>query len=105
MCCSEYSKVVEFETLGAAPAQPNPPRLVEAKVNSLLLSWTKRPGDEEFYLQQEEQNSAHGFLAAYSGTSTEYLVENLHKSTSYRFRVSTRSTRSICIPWYQCTNL
>lgn len=86
---SEYSKELTVFTNGTAPGQPDPPHLSEATLNSLLLTWIKRPGvDKEFVLQREEENTGHGFLAAYTGPEVCYRVDHLHKSTTYKFRVS-----------------
>lgn len=86
---SDWSKEIVIVTNGTAPPQPSPPLLSEASLNYLLLTWIKRPGvDKEFILQQEQENTGHGFLNAYTGPEVSYKVDCLHRSTTYRFRVS-----------------
>ena len=86
----EYSKELTVYTNGVAPGTPEPPHLSEATLSSLLLTWIKRPGmDKEFILQKEEENTGHGFLAAYTGPEVSYRVDCLRKSATYKFRVRT----------------
>lgn len=55
VCCSEYSEIVCHCTQGSVPFQPDPPMLSEPYVKSLVISWIKRPNDEEFILQMEDE--------------------------------------------------
>ncbi|XP_067948036.1 fibronectin type-III domain-containing protein 3a-like isoform X2 [Watersipora subatra] len=84
---SEYSKELTVFTNGTAPSQPEPPLLSESSLTTLLLTWIKRPVDKEFVLQKEEEDTGHGFLAAYSGPEVSYKVDCLRKSTAYKFRL------------------
>lgn len=98
-CYSEYSDETVVCTKGVPPPIPNPPHLSESTTSSLLLTWIKRPGvDREFVLQQEEENTGHGFIAAYTGPEVSYRVDHLQKSTAYKFRVSiSRISQSILV--------
>lgn len=87
-CCSVYSDVVMFSTCGSPPTQPAPPVLQEASVTSLRLAWIKRPTDDEFTLQMDDQKSGHGFLSLYNGKDSCYNVEKLTRHSDYKFRVS-----------------
>ena len=44
-------------TSGSAPSQPDPPMLSEVYVTEFLISWIKRPNDDEFVLQLEDEVS------------------------------------------------
>ena len=54
MFCSAYSEAVSFYTSGSCPSQPDPPMLSEQFVKALTISWIKRPNDDEFTLQMED---------------------------------------------------
>lgn len=55
MFCSAYSEAVAFYTSGSCPSQPDPPMLSEQFVKALTISWIKRPNDDEFTLQMEDE--------------------------------------------------
>ena len=48
---------MSFCTSGSAPSQPDPPMLSECYVTELVISWIKRPNDDEFALQIDDQYS------------------------------------------------
>jgi hypothetical protein len=52
---SRYSDPVTFYTSGSVPNQPDPPMLSEPFVNSLVISWIKRPNEDSFLLQMEDE--------------------------------------------------
>lgn len=52
---SDYSESVTFCTSGSAPSQPDPPMLSEVYVKEVVISWIKRPNDDEFILQLEDE--------------------------------------------------
>lgn len=84
---SLYSDVVTYSTSDIAPLQPNPPSLKEASVNSLHLSWAKRPKDDEFVLKMDDPKTGYGFLVVYNGKDTEHIQGNLHHFKEYRFKL------------------
>ena len=51
---SHYSNTVGFWTSGSAPSQPDVPMLSEQFIYALTISWIKRPSDDEFLLQMED---------------------------------------------------
>lgn len=53
--CSDYSELVCYYTSGTAPTQPDPPMLSEQFVTSLTVSWIRRPTDDVFTLQMEDE--------------------------------------------------
>ena len=53
--CSQYSEPVAFYTSGSVPNQPDPPMLSEQFVNALVISWIKRPNEDSFLLQMEDE--------------------------------------------------
>ena len=59
-CCSPYSDTVSFYTSGTAPSPPEPPVLAEAFAKALMISWLRRPSDDEFCLQMEDQDTVSG---------------------------------------------
>jgi hypothetical protein len=63
--CSEFSETVCYYTSGSVPSQPDPPMLSDAYVKSLVISWIKRPNDDEFILQMEDAATVSYFLNAY----------------------------------------
>lgn len=83
---SPYSDVISFSTSGSPPAQPSPPLLKEAYIDSLRLVWNRRPTDDEFTLQMDEQ-TGYGFRSSYVGKETECLVPSLQRYMDYKFRL------------------
>lgn len=86
--CSKYSDIVVYATAGSPPSQPAPPQLLEQGVDSLRLGWGHRPEDEDYILQMNDPATEYGFLHVYNGKDTQYCCTNLHRYTSYKFRVS-----------------
>ena len=83
---SEFSDTIQFSTLGTIPPEPDPPMLYEKGVKCLTLSWTKRPIDETFSLQMNDESNY--FRNKYTGSSWTYTVTDLYRNTEYKFRVS-----------------
>uniref|UniRef100_T1IZQ5 receptor protein-tyrosine kinase n=1 Tax=Strigamia maritima TaxID=126957 RepID=T1IZQ5_STRMM len=84
---SKTSESYACMTSGSPPSQPIPPQLKEAHVTRLLVSWQKRPTDDEFTLQMEDEDSGHGFLPVYNGKETLCMCSNLLRNTEYKFRL------------------
>lgn len=88
---SIYSDVVTYSTSDVAPPQPSPPNLKEATTNSLHLSWTKRPKDDEFVLKMDDPKSGYGYLVIYNGKDVEHIQNNLHCFSEYRFKLKAQN--------------
>ena len=58
---SHYSNIVGFWTSGSAPSQPDAPMLSEQFIYALTISWIKRPSDDEFLLQMEDDATVRGY--------------------------------------------
>ena len=82
---SEFSDTIQFSTLGTIPTEPDPPMLYEKGVKYLTLSWTKRPIDETFSLQMNDESNY--FRNKYTGPLCTYTVTDLYRNTEYKFRV------------------
>lgn len=91
---SPYTDVMSFTTSGSPPAQPSPPVLKEATIDSLRLVWIRRPTDDDFTLQIDNMQSGYGFLNAYVGKDTEYLCEKLTRYSDYKFRLRAHNEES-----------
>ncbi|TRY90899.1 hypothetical protein DNTS_021967 [Danionella cerebrum] len=92
MGISEFSEVVHIMTSCSVPAPPLSPELVQAGVTWLCVRWQRPAGspkeDEISYvLEMEEEGSGYGFQASYDGEELSHTSRNLHRSTTYRFRV------------------
>lgn len=85
---SAYSDAVLFYTSGSVPNQPDPPMLSEPSVNSLMISWIKRPNEDSFLLQMEDEITGHGFIPVYNGAHLGYRVTNLRRNTEYKYRLA-----------------
>ncbi len=83
---SEFSETVQFSTLGTIPPEPDPPMLLEKGVKHLTLSWAKRPIDETFSLQMNDESNY--FRNKYTGPLLTYTVTDLYRNTEYKFRVN-----------------
>jgi hypothetical protein len=83
---SEFSDTIQFSTLGTIPPEPDPPMLYDKGVKYLTLSWTKRPIDETFSLQMNDESNY--FRNKYTGSLWTYTVTDLYRNTEYKFRVS-----------------
>uniref|UniRef100_A0A673JZ51 Fibronectin type III domain containing 3A n=1 Tax=Sinocyclocheilus rhinocerous TaxID=307959 RepID=A0A673JZ51_9TELE len=91
---SEFSDVVHIMTSCSVPAPPLSPELIQSGVTWLCVRWHRPAGspkeDEISYvLEMEEEGSGYGFQASYDGDELSHTVRNLHRSTTYRFRVRT----------------
>jgi hypothetical protein len=82
---SEFSETIQFSTLGTIPLEPDPPMLYEKGVKHLTLSWLKRPIDETFTLQMNDESNY--FRNKYTGPLLTYTVTDLYRNTEYKFRV------------------
>uniref|UniRef100_A0A8C1MVJ4 Fibronectin type-III domain-containing protein 3A n=1 Tax=Cyprinus carpio TaxID=7962 RepID=A0A8C1MVJ4_CYPCA len=92
MGVSEFSEVVHIMTSCSVPAPPLSPELIQSGVTWLCVRWYRPAGspkeDEISYvLEMEEEGSGYGFQASYDGDDLSHTVRNLHRSTTYRFRV------------------
>ncbi|CAL1527876.1 unnamed protein product [Lymnaea stagnalis] len=88
---SPYSEVVSFFTSGSVPSQPDPPMLSEQFVFALTISWIRRPNDDEFLLQMEDESTGHGFIPVYNGPNLSYTVAKLRRNTEYKFRLAAKN--------------
>ncbi|XP_074657829.1 fibronectin type-III domain-containing protein 3A-like isoform X1 [Tubulanus polymorphus] len=77
-----------YYTSGTAPSQPDPPMSSESFVKALTISWIRRPNDETFTLQMEDEETGHGFIPVYNGPDLSHTIKNLRRNTEYRFRLS-----------------
>ncbi|XP_018899545.1 fibronectin type-III domain-containing protein 3A isoform X2 [Bemisia tabaci] len=92
---SKYSDIVVYATAGSPPSQPAPPQLLEQGVDSLRLGWGHRPEDEDYILQMNDPATEYGFLHVYNGKDTQYCCTNLHRYTSYKFRLRAHNEEGI----------
>ncbi|KFD51493.1 hypothetical protein M514_07706 [Trichuris suis] len=83
---SDYSELCIASTSGAAPCQPEPPWLIEAKADQLTLGWQRSDADE-YQLFMEDMDSGYGFLPACTTQECSYTVYNLQRCKQYRFRL------------------
>ncbi|KAK4880028.1 hypothetical protein RN001_008174 [Aquatica leii] len=88
---SVYSDVAIFSTSDVAPIQPSPPSLKDVTINSLHLTWNRRPKDDEFVLQLDDFKARYGYIIVYNGKNTEYICENLKRYTDYKFRLKAQN--------------
>ncbi|XP_056612182.1 fibronectin type-III domain-containing protein 3A isoform X3 [Triplophysa dalaica] len=94
---SEFSEFVHIMTSCSVPAPPLSPELVQPGVTWLCLRW-KRPigspkeDDISYVLEMEEEGSGYGFQPSYDGDELTHTVRNLHRSTTFRFRVFAYNT-------------
>ncbi|XP_076453878.1 fibronectin type-III domain-containing protein 3A-like isoform X4 [Babylonia areolata] len=88
---SAWSEVASFFTSGSVPSQPDPPMLSEQFVYGLTISWIKRPNEDEFILQMEDEATGHGFIPVYNGPNLSYPLRHLRRNTEYRFRLSAKN--------------
>uniref|UniRef100_A0A8C1NR15 Fibronectin type-III domain-containing protein 3A n=1 Tax=Cyprinus carpio TaxID=7962 RepID=A0A8C1NR15_CYPCA len=103
MGVSEFSEVVHIMTSCSVPAPPLSPELIQSGVTWLCVRWHRPAGspkeDEISYvLEMEEEGSGYGFQASYDGDELSHTVRNLHRSTTYRFRVIAYNAEGKSIP-------
>ncbi|XP_014673734.1 PREDICTED: fibronectin type-III domain-containing protein 3A-like isoform X2 [Priapulus caudatus] len=84
---SDYSDIVCYSTSGSVPSQPDAPQLKDAFISKLALVWSRRPSDDDFTLQMEDDLSGHGFLPVYNGRDTMYAMGGLRRNTAYTFKL------------------
>ncbi|XP_023930352.1 fibronectin type-III domain-containing protein 3a-like isoform X1 [Lingula anatina] len=88
---SDYSEPVCYCTSGSVPTQPDPPMLSEQFVTALVVSWIRRPNDDEFTLHMEDELSGHGFIPIFNGPDLSFKVCNLRRNTEYKFKLCARN--------------
>uniref|UniRef100_A0A6J0URN3 Fibronectin type-III domain-containing protein 3A n=1 Tax=Pogona vitticeps TaxID=103695 RepID=A0A6J0URN3_9SAUR len=94
---SGFSETLVCYTIGMVPPPPLPPQLTEAGVAWLSLKWSPPNGvssDDSltYILEMEEEGSDYGFQAAYNGDELSCTLEDLRRSTSYKFRLFAHNT-------------
>ena len=67
MVFSSWSETASFFTSGSVPSQPDPPMLSEQFVYGLTISWIKRPNEDEFLLQMEDEATVSGHCHVWFG--------------------------------------
>ncbi|KAI2656033.1 Fibronectin type-III domain-containing protein 3a [Labeo rohita] len=92
MGVSEFSEVVHIMTSCSVPAPPLSPELIQSGVTWLCVRWHRPAGSPKedeigYVLEMEEEGSGYGFQASFDGDDLSHTVRNLHRSTTYRFRV------------------
>ncbi|XP_074025374.1 miles to go isoform X2 [Leptinotarsa decemlineata] len=95
---SIYSDCVAYNTTEMVPTQPHPPTLVEAGVQSLQLQWQKRPRDDEFVLQMNDDQTKYGYITIYLGPEDQHIRRGLQHSSSYSFRLRAKNDGGLS-PW------
>ncbi|XP_028570532.2 fibronectin type-III domain-containing protein 3A [Podarcis muralis] len=100
---SEFSETLVCYTLGIVPPPPLPPKLKEAGVTWLSLEWSPPAGvstDDSltYVLEMEEDGSNYGFQAGYNGDELSCTLEDLTRSTSYKFRVFAHNSEGKSAP-------
>ncbi|KAK7478993.1 hypothetical protein BaRGS_00029754 [Batillaria attramentaria] len=88
---SSWSEPASFYTSGSVPSQPDPPMLSEQFIHNLTISWIKRPNEDEFLLQMEDEATGHGFIPVYNGPNLSYTIRHLRRNTEYKFRLSAKN--------------
>uniref|UniRef100_A0AAR2KKP6 Fibronectin type-III domain-containing protein n=1 Tax=Pygocentrus nattereri TaxID=42514 RepID=A0AAR2KKP6_PYGNA len=85
---SSFSPEVVFCTSGSLPHLPSVPRLVRAGVSWIMLEWSRPDGcsaEEPLAYTLEIQDDTE-FLPKYTGDSLSCTVEDLKRSSQYKFR-------------------
>ncbi|KAG8445180.1 hypothetical protein GDO86_010087 [Hymenochirus boettgeri] len=88
---SEYSQEVIYYTSGNIPQMPSAPKLIRAGITWITLQWMRPEGcyPEElvsYTLEMQEDNDS-VFQSAYTGDELTCTVNNLQRSTQYKFRL------------------
>ncbi|XP_068137137.1 fibronectin type III domain-containing protein 3B isoform X1 [Hyperolius riggenbachi] len=88
---SEYSQEVVCNTLGNIPQTPSAPKLLRAGITWITLEWMRPEGcfPEEVFLYTLEilEDTVSVFQPAYTGEELTCTVNNLQRSTQYKFRL------------------
>ncbi|XP_064639547.1 fibronectin type-III domain-containing protein 3A-like isoform X2 [Lineus longissimus] len=84
---SPFCEQMCYFTSGSAPSQPDPPMLSDRYVKALTISWIRRPNDETFTLQMEDEATGHGFMSVYNGPDLSHTIKNLRRNTEYKYRL------------------
>uniref|UniRef100_A0A8C5QJV7 Fibronectin type III domain containing 3B n=1 Tax=Leptobrachium leishanense TaxID=445787 RepID=A0A8C5QJV7_9ANUR len=88
---SEYSQEVVYYTAGNIPQTPSAPKLIRAGITWITLQWMRPEGcfpDEvvSYTLEiQEDDDSV--FQPTYTGEELSCTVNNLQRSTQYKYRL------------------
>ncbi|KAM4693023.1 fibronectin type III domain-containing protein 3B isoform 1-T2 [Discoglossus pictus] len=88
---SEYSQEVIYFTSGTIPQTPYAPKLIRAGITWITLQWMRPDGcsPEElvsYTLEIQEDNDS-VFQPTYTGEELTCTVNNLQRSTQYKFRL------------------
>ncbi|XP_073434942.1 fibronectin type III domain-containing protein 3B isoform X1 [Dendrobates tinctorius] len=88
---SEYSQEVVYYTSGNIPPTPTAPKLIRAGITWISLHWTRPEGcfPEEVisYTLEILEDTDSVFQPAYTGEELTCTVNNLQRSTQYKFRL------------------
>ncbi|XP_056421169.1 fibronectin type III domain-containing protein 3B [Hyla sarda] len=88
---SEYSQEVVYYTLGNIPPTPAAPKLIRAGITWISLHWTRPEGcfPEEVvsYTLEIQEDTDSVFQPTYTGEELTCTVNNLQRSTQYKFRL------------------
>lgn len=95
---SPYSEIIAYRTYDNPPPQPHPPYLVEARVNSLHLTWDHVPKGEEYILQMNDLETKYGFMNVFHGRDNQCVCRNLNRVSDYSFRLRAKNDDGIS-PW------
>ncbi|XP_026864332.2 fibronectin type III domain containing 3Ba [Electrophorus electricus] len=100
---SGFSPEVVFCTMGSVPQLPAAPRLVRAGVTWITLEWSRPDGctaDEPvtYTLEIQEDSKGAEFHPTYTGQSLSCTVEELKRSSQYKFRLMASNTEGRSSP-------
>ncbi|KAG9494077.1 hypothetical protein GDO78_001751 [Eleutherodactylus coqui] len=88
---SEYSQEVVYYTSGNIPPTPTAPKLIRAGITWISLHWTRPEGcfPEEVisYTLEIQEDTDSVFQPTYTGEELTCTVNNLQRSTQYKFRL------------------
>ncbi|XP_044147910.1 fibronectin type III domain-containing protein 3B isoform X1 [Bufo gargarizans] len=88
---SEYSQEVVYCTSGNIPPTPAAPKLIRAGITWISLHWTRPEGcfPEEVisYTLEIQEDTDSVFQPTYTGEELTCTVNNLQRSTQYKFRL------------------
>ncbi|XP_075058235.1 fibronectin type III domain-containing protein 3B [Mixophyes fleayi] len=88
---SEYSQEVVYYTSGNIPQTPLAPKLIRAGITWITLHWTRPEGcfPEEVisYTLEIQEDTDSVFQPTYTGEEITCTVNNLQRSTQYKFRL------------------